>query len=425
MTPRKAKNSSARTRRASRVPGIRKFRISRPRVPESRSGRIVAGVVLALFLLYLVYAVILYTTGGNDGLTRFVSNFAYYPAAKVFTPDYLWWMIGGLLATIAFVGVFAKFVWYGFSGRVMSLRKAGILGVIAVLAAVSQLWLPPVTEVAVGYGSFLERVKTLERIQSGQEQAQGLPAVPEETIKAQALQQQIASVITQQEATKLGVRVKASRVEEAYQEQADKVQGEDQLKRLLRERLGWSVREYKTELRENVLIQEALNERISEDEDLNREAREKADAARERLGEDESFAAVAEDVSEDPAASEGGSLGDIRRGEMDPAIEEVAFEIEVGAVSDVIKTDQGFVIIRVQDRDEDSVELQQITVLGKSVATHFQEILPDTLVWVLAPGLVWDDSLFTVQPKEQPEQPGAAQTGVPGASPAAQPSPAS
>ena len=114
---------------------------------------------------------------------------------------------------------------------------------------------------------------------------------------------------------------------------------------------------------------------------------------------------------------------------MDPAIEKVAFDIEVGAVSDVIKTDQGFVIITVEDRDEDSVELRQITVLGKSVATHFQEILPDTLVWVLVPGLKWDDSLFTVQPKEQPQQPslqpGAGQTGAPAASSAPQASPAS
>ncbi len=409
MTPKKStKKSISRTRRAPRVPKVK--------IPESRSGKIAAGVVAGLVLLYFVYAIILYTTGGSDGLTRFVSHFAYYPAAKTFTPDYLWWFLGGLLSTLVLVGTVLKFAWYGLAGKVMAPKKAVILGVVAVLACLSQIWLPPVTEVSVSYGSYLERAKTLEKIQGAQQQAQGLPSVPEVALQAQALQQQVASAITQQESTKLGVSVKDSKVEEAYDQQAEKVQGEDELKRLLRERLGWSVGEYKEELRDNVLIQEALNEKISSDEDLNRDAREKADGAKQRLDKKESFAAVAKDVSEDPTAKEGGSIGELKRGEMDPAIEKVAFELKVGAVSDVIRTQQGFVIIQVESRDEGSVELNQITVVGKSVATYFQEILPKTTVWVLVNGLKWDDTLFAVQPTEQPQpQPGAVQTAPAGA----------
>lgn len=389
------------------IPDVRKW---------SKRAKIVAGVVAGLVLLYLVYGVILYTTGGNDSLTRFVSNFAYYPAAKVFAPGFWSYYLGGLLATVVLLGAFGRLFYLLVQGKKPSRQTWAILVGLILIGALNLTWLPSATSVSIGYGTFLERVATFEKIQAAQQQAQGAPAQDDSQIRPFSLQQLVQQRLVQQVATKLNVSVSEKRVDESYKEQAERVQGEKEFKRLLKERLGWSPREYKAELRTNVLLQEALNDKISSDEDLNKEAKEKADKALKELKDGQSFAAVAKKYSEDPTAAKGGSQGKLKRGQLDPAIEKQAFSVKEGGVSDVIKVRQGFAIIKVDGRSGDTVELSQITVLGKSISSYFQEILPDTTVWVLVDGLRWDDTLFTVQSTDpQPQQPLQQQTPAPGA----------
>jgi peptidyl-prolyl cis-trans isomerase D len=77
-------------------------------------------------------------------------------------------------------------------------------------------------------------------------------------------------------------------------------------------------------------------------------ARAEAILARVRGGED--FAAVARETSDDPGSKQaGGDLGLFPRGHMVPAFEEVAFSLEPGAISDVVRTDFGFHVIQVQE----------------------------------------------------------------------------
>lgn len=76
-----------------------------------------------------------------------------------------------------------------------------------------------------------------------------------------------------------------------------------------------------------------------------------AAAALERVRAGEEFAKVAGELSEDPGSKErGGDLGFFARGQMVPPFEEVAFSLEPGATSDVVKTDFGFHVIRVEER---------------------------------------------------------------------------
>jgi parvulin-like peptidyl-prolyl isomerase len=74
----------------------------------------------------------------------------------------------------------------------------------------------------------------------------------------------------------------------------------------------------------------------------------------QRLEDGEDFAALATEVSTDTLTAEsGGDLGWITKGEMDEAFDEVAFELPVGKISDVVETSDGFEIILVEERDED------------------------------------------------------------------------
>lgn len=63
------------------------------------------------------------------------------------------------------------------------------------------------------------------------------------------------------------------------------------------------------------------------------------------------FAKLAREESEDPgSAPKGGDLGFFTRGQMVPAFEKAAFELEAGKVSPVVESDFGFHIIKVWEK---------------------------------------------------------------------------
>lgn len=78
-------------------------------------------------------------------------------------------------------------------------------------------------------------------------------------------------------------------------------------------------------------------------------ARQRALAALERLRRGEDFATVARQVSEDPGSRDaGGDLGWIRRGQLVPAFEAVAFNLPPGVTSGLVETEYGIHILRVE-----------------------------------------------------------------------------
>lgn len=80
-------------------------------------------------------------------------------------------------------------------------------------------------------------------------------------------------------------------------------------------------------------------------------AREKAQKARDRILAGEDFAAIAQEVSSDPqTASQGGDLGVFARGVNDPALDDAAFALEAGGVSEVVRSVYGFHVIRVDEK---------------------------------------------------------------------------
>ncbi len=90
---------------------------------------------------------------------------------------------------------------------------------------------------------------------------------------------------------------------------------------------------------------------IAVDEDADEvaieKARAKAAAAWDRINSGEAFAAVAKDLSDDPASAEaGGDLDYFERGIMDAAFDDVVFEQAEGDVSDPVRTEFGFHLIK-------------------------------------------------------------------------------
>lgn len=92
--------------------------------------------------------------------------------------------------------------------------------------------------------------------------------------------------------------------------------------------------------------------RLPEDpssEDL-AQARARATKVLGHLQDGADFAKIAAEHSDGAAAKDGGDLGVIQKGDLHPALESAAFSLEPGGISDIITTDAGLNIIKVEER---------------------------------------------------------------------------
>jgi len=87
------------------------------------------------------------------------------------------------------------------------------------------------------------------------------------------------------------------------------------------------------------------------DTDAKKDAkRSEAEQVVERARAGEEFAVLALEVSEAGTKAEGGLLGELKRGDLSTQLEEIAFGLGVGEVSDPIETPYGFHILMVEER---------------------------------------------------------------------------
>jgi len=97
------------------------------------------------------------------------------------------------------------------------------------------------------------------------------------------------------------------------------------------------------------------------DESTRERVEGKLRSARQALSAGNSFADVAREFSEGPNAARGGAVGRFARGDLfSPVLEEIAWKIPVGQVSEPINTELGTHLIVIDDRTEDQVALSQI-----------------------------------------------------------------
>jgi len=121
------------------------------------------------------------------------------------------------------------------------------------------------------------------------------------------------------------------------------------------------------------------------DEAARAAAMAKIEAVRAKLEEGASFALLAVEHSEGPSAPRGGDLGYFGRGAMVAAFEQAAFSLEPGEVSEVVETEFGLHLIKVEDRIEQmSVSLDEATpqirdYLGQQLLAESLETMIETL----------------------------------------------
>jgi peptidyl-prolyl cis-trans isomerase C len=85
------------------------------------------------------------------------------------------------------------------------------------------------------------------------------------------------------------------------------------------------------------------------------ETEEEAQDILEQLKAGGDFSEIAKEKSTGPSAAQGGDLGYLTKGTIIPEIEEVVFALEVEELSEVVKSDYGFHILKITEKKPETV----------------------------------------------------------------------
>ncbi|MBN1289190.1 MAG: peptidylprolyl isomerase [Actinobacteria bacterium] len=195
--------------------------------------------------------------------------------------------------------------------------------------------------------------------------------------KRQVATEMIKDDLMRQQAEELGVTVPGETVGRRLEEER-LASGLDEFQKIL-DQQGLTEEEYKKTIERQVLVDELgkkVCERVSAPDDeletyylthkdmftraamvhaahILLETENEAKAALGQLKAGRNFASVARAVSKDSATrSNGGDLGWIEQGTMDPAFEQAAFSLAVGQVSEAVKASNGYHVVTVLDKRE-------------------------------------------------------------------------
>jgi len=112
------------------------------------------------------------------------------------------------------------------------------------------------------------------------------------------------------------------------------------------------------------------------------ELKKKADTALKRVKDGEDFAEIAKRYSDGATAKQGGYLGQYKRGELSPQLEDVVFKMKKNELTDVMETKQGFLIMQVlehYDEGQQSLDKVENEIMDKLYGERMEPALRDYL----------------------------------------------
>ena len=135
---------------------------------------------------------------------------------------------------------------------------------------------------------------------------------------------------------------------------------------------------------------------ITEQEDLDVKSRLREFKRRVEAGEN--FATLAVLYSEDPgSARNGGEMDYVGRAQLDPAFATEAFNLKIGAVSKVVRSEFGYHIIQLIDRKGEKIKCRHILIRPKIDPKELEKAkgrIDSIVTYVLEKKVTWEQSSY-------------------------------
>jgi len=243
----------------------------------------------------------------------------------------------------------------------------------------------------VFYYDWQEQVTTLNNFYQKEKEANAETSVPSlaETQK-HILNRMISQTLLRQLAKKYNAVVTTEEVSQQTDSLAQDVGSRDLLTAQLQSLYGWTIADFQKEILEPLILKEKLKIAITLDDRINQSARDKAELILQEVkAGQKSFAELATTYSEDATAQQGGDLGYFAKGQMVTEFETAAFALKPGEVSDLVKTQFGYHIIKVEEVLTDDkgqttqVRARHILIRAKDLETYLEELKDSSKIWQL------------------------------------------
>jgi parvulin-like peptidyl-prolyl isomerase len=242
----------------------------------------------------------------------------------------------------------------------------------------------------IRFSDYADDMVTLQNFYNSQGESLGV-GVPDPTeLKKGVMDRLINNELSFQLAARYNIKVSADDLEAEMQKIIAQDESKEKVEETLKQQYGWGIEEFKEKVLKPFLVQQKLQEAISKDETLNQEVKKKAEEvfAEVKKGE-KSFEDLAKEYSEDDTATDGGDLGYFGKGTMVPEFENAAFALGVGETSDLILTEYGYHIIKVDEQIKDGagevtqIRARHILIRTKSLNDFLKEETAKARIWQL------------------------------------------
>lgn len=198
-------------------------------------------------------------------------------------------------------------------------------------------------------------------------------------LQSAVLEKMISDKIVADLAAEKGIAVEPEEVADEIEKAKASLGSEEEIANMVQEMYGWNLDQFKQKVIVPYLQQTKLAEKVYDGGQENEEAKKKAEEVLAKVkAPGANFEDLAREYSEDTySAPDGGDLGSFGRGQMTPAFEDAAFALAPGEISDLVQTEYGYHIIKVEDKGtldtgEEQVSARHILIRTIDPAEWFQ-----------------------------------------------------
>lgn len=229
----------------------------------------------------------------------------------------------------------------------------------------------------IKYSDFRADLKTLQYFYQKQgelypDQASSLPTTDQ--MKKDVLDQMVKDELIKQISAKRNLKVTSDDIENEFKLIVDQAGSQAEVEKTLKDLYQWNVDQFKNKVLYKFLLSRKLEETIKDEPTIDASTKARAEEVLNKVKAGEkSFEDLAKEYSEDSTAASGGDLGYFTKGQMVAEFEAVAFALEPGKISDLVKTSYGYHIIKVVEKIPSSGDKEE-TVKASHIVIRFPAI---------------------------------------------------